>query len=419
MFPAPAPASRRPSVVAGPSSQPAYPPPHSASLRPPPQPRPRGNSRSRPVPPPHTQPTTVRLTTSALRSLPHRLTHPPPLPAPLTTTGNNSPRAKGKERARWLSGWTLKIQPEYDVNLADVLDRKHLPPLGLKDLEEWLLFVEGTPENLYVFRNSSPMRIYLLTWYAYRYFILWLREYTNRYAAWTASLRSRQTHSLRVSSSQPSPLATSTTPPNRSHMIVPSERGRTYASIGAAMSTLSLPPPSPQSIQGVNLNFSSSSPHTTLRFSQNVPPEDEGRQSATYKTHYAPARPPPNPELAMFYLRAKETFLTPNADYELCVGSEVLNSFHVGSNAGGTSDKKARRDSGVAFYEKDRDNAGPAGVGSSENMSNRPGSAMAGQNLHPPDPAVFNELAAIVEGELKESLRRCVLQICVPTIVRC
>jgi hypothetical protein len=30
------------------------------------------------------------------------------------------------------------------------LDRKHLPPLGLKDFEEWLLFLEGTPENLYV-----------------------------------------------------------------------------------------------------------------------------------------------------------------------------------------------------------------------------------------------------------------------------
>lgn len=34
------------------------------------------------------------------------------------------------------------------MKLEDVLDRKHLPPLGLKDFEEWLVYVEGTPENL-------------------------------------------------------------------------------------------------------------------------------------------------------------------------------------------------------------------------------------------------------------------------------
>lgn len=134
--------SRRPSVVAGPST------PDPPALRTPPLPRPRGGSYSRPQPILHTQPATVRLNPSALRSLLRRLTHPPPPPTP--AHGNSPTKGKGKERARWLSGWTLRIQPEPNVKLEDVLDRKHLPPLGLKDFEEWLLFVEGTPENLYV-----------------------------------------------------------------------------------------------------------------------------------------------------------------------------------------------------------------------------------------------------------------------------
>ena len=60
----------------------------------------------------------------------------------------------------------LPVVPLYDVRLDDVLNRKHLPPLGLKDFEvspflsarptalifvqEWLLFVELSPENLSV-----------------------------------------------------------------------------------------------------------------------------------------------------------------------------------------------------------------------------------------------------------------------------
>ena len=49
-----------------------------------------------------------------------------------------------------------------------MLDRKHLPPLSLKDFEEWLLFIEQCPENLY--------------------FVLWLREYTQKYNQWAAKL---------------------------------------------------------------------------------------------------------------------------------------------------------------------------------------------------------------------------------------
>ncbi|TFY66903.1 hypothetical protein EVG20_g4181, partial [Dentipellis fragilis] len=59
-----------------------------------------------------------------------------------------------------------QVTPLFEVKLEDVINRKHLPPLGLKDFEEWLLFVEGSPENLY--------------------FMLWLREYTARYIQWEA-----------------------------------------------------------------------------------------------------------------------------------------------------------------------------------------------------------------------------------------
>ncbi|KAF9497669.1 hypothetical protein BDN71DRAFT_557371 [Pleurotus eryngii] len=63
------------------------------------------------------------------------------------------------------------MTPIYKVRLEDVLNRKHLPPLGLKDFEEWLLYVELCPENLY--------------------FVLWLREYTVRYEHW---VRTCKTH---------------------------------------------------------------------------------------------------------------------------------------------------------------------------------------------------------------------------------
>lgn len=51
------------------------------------------------------------------------------------------PPAQGK-----ISTWG--VTPRFDVSLEDILDRKHLPPLGLKDFEEWLLFVEQSAENL-------------------------------------------------------------------------------------------------------------------------------------------------------------------------------------------------------------------------------------------------------------------------------
>ncbi|KZT44421.1 hypothetical protein SISSUDRAFT_1029116 [Sistotremastrum suecicum HHB10207 ss-3] len=66
------------------------------------------------------------------------------------------------------------VTPVFDVTLDDVLNRKHLPPLGLKDFEEWLLFVDRTPQNLY--------------------FVLWLKEYTVRYEQWMRDSRRMSRH---------------------------------------------------------------------------------------------------------------------------------------------------------------------------------------------------------------------------------
>ncbi|KAI0058275.1 hypothetical protein BV25DRAFT_1291788 [Artomyces pyxidatus] len=100
--------------------------------------------------PPEKQPRTFKLSVKALLSLPYRLCNPPP--------------AVGKVRS-------CKVTPMFKVKLEDVLNRKHLPPLGLKDFEEWLLFVENSAENLY--------------------FILWLKEYVVRYEAWVAESRAK------------------------------------------------------------------------------------------------------------------------------------------------------------------------------------------------------------------------------------
>lgn len=114
----------------------------------------------------------------------------------------------------------------FKVKLDDVLNRKHLPPLGLKDFEEWLLFVEGCPENLY--------------------FLLWLKEYATRYDQWVAQTRPAKTDA---------------------------------------------------------------NSKEQYRFSNQV-------QHST--------------SLTLFYLRAKQTFFTPGAEYELNIPSDVLSPFHTG-----------------------------------------------------------------------------------------
>lgn len=115
---------------------------------------------------------------------------------------------------------------------------------GLKDFEEWLLFVEGCPENLSVFRHSLPPAGTCLCLYSY--FILWLKEYTSRYDQWVAQTR----------------------------------------------------PAKNDSTGKEQYRFSNQIQHST--------------------------------GLALFYLRAKQTFFTPGADFELNIPSDVLSPFHTG-----------------------------------------------------------------------------------------
>lgn len=200
------------------------------------------------------QPPASKLTLRGLLTLPYRLCNPPP--------------AIGKVRS-------CSVTPVLQVCLDDVLDRKHLPPLGLKDFEEYLLYVEQAPENLY--------------------FILWLKEYTIRYQAWAQRAKAAFTNdTLRVGN-------------------VPS------------------------------------SPRRLLR------------------------NPPlPDPSLTLFYSRAKQTFFTPFADYELNIPSDILGPFH-----------------------------------SSASQSRPPGSPAPwhSQSAHP-DPAVFTEVAIEARFMLNESLQR-------------
>ncbi|KAI0917152.1 hypothetical protein AcW2_007366 [Taiwanofungus camphoratus] len=247
------------------------------------------------------QPKTVKLRSSWLRALPYRLTHPPSVRGRLASWG---------------------VVPRFDISLDDILDRKHFPPLGLKDFEEWLLFVEQAAENLY--------------------FILWLREYTTRYSAW-------------VQQSRRSRLSRST-------------------SAGA-------------------------------------------RTAREYRTPAVP--PPPSPALALFYLRAKQTFLTPNAPYELDVPSDVLAPFHVGPGAGSGASGGYKYDYRLSAGEESMSShahAHPSAWGSAwegfaayahaYGLDGTPSNTLPPP---PPDPAVFNELAERVRAMLRASLARFVL----------
>lgn len=67
-----------------------------------------------------------------------------------------------------------------------MLNKRHLPPLTLKDFEEWLVFVEGIPQ--------------------YLYFLLWFKEYESRYANWLAEYGFSYYPTTILSSSAPSSL---------------------------------------------------------------------------------------------------------------------------------------------------------------------------------------------------------------------
>ncbi|KAI1789609.1 hypothetical protein LXA43DRAFT_1096196 [Ganoderma leucocontextum] len=226
--------------------------------------RPQPSSRA--LPPP-IGPKTIKLRPHSLLSLPYRLTHPPP-PQPKAST------------------WG--ITPHFRIPLEEILDRKHLPPLGLKDFEEWLLFIDRMPECLY--------------------FMLWLREYKTRYTAW------------RRQSKPSSPIRCS------------------------------------------------SSPHAQTYRSVSVPP-------------------PPNPALAQFYMRAKETFLTPYAPYALPISSDLLASF----NSLLDLDPHGRRPSSFSIQGPD------------------PLLTVPGQPPLPPYPEIFEELEERVTAMLSDSLDRFVV----------
>ncbi|KDQ21189.1 hypothetical protein BOTBODRAFT_168516 [Botryobasidium botryosum FD-172 SS1] len=89
-----------------------------------------------------TRPPSFKHSVFLLLDLPRRLCNPPP--------------AVGKVRS-------CRLTPIFQVSLEDVLQGKHLPPLSLKDFEEYLLFQERSVENLY--------------------FTIWLKEYAEKYEA--------------------------------------------------------------------------------------------------------------------------------------------------------------------------------------------------------------------------------------------
>lgn len=144
------------------------------------------------------------------------------------------------------------------------------------------------------------------------------------------------------------------------------------------------------------------------------------RRPRVYRTA-APALPP-NPALALFYLRAKETFLTPNASYELRVGSDVLAVFHTGPASGNTSEVAGGNSANSAVSTGAYGSFSPCMSCGMDVLTRgwwtgymHPWATAlghAGKLPPPPDPAVFAELADIVEGRLKESLNRYVLSIC-------
>ncbi|KAG8718100.1 hypothetical protein FRC09_013160 [Ceratobasidium sp. 395] len=109
------------------------------------------------------------LTLGAFRSVGKRLMHPPP--------------PSGKER------YWLFVAPRYDVALEDVVANKHLPPLSLQDFEDYLKYVEGTSQNLYV---QPTLR--LSHWFpahpanSRRYFHQWLERYQALHEAWVSTV---------------------------------------------------------------------------------------------------------------------------------------------------------------------------------------------------------------------------------------
>lgn len=111
-------------------------------------------------------------------------------------------------------------------------------------------------------------------------------------------------------------------------------------------------------------------------------------QARAYRTLSTP-HPPPNPALALFYLRAKETFLTPDGPYALRLPQDVLSPFHFSSLGVGVG--------------------GPAGGSWPHAYASHRSDSLFGTPPPPPDPAVFAEVADRVRASLSESLDRFVV----------
>ncbi|KLO12246.1 hypothetical protein SCHPADRAFT_998285 [Schizopora paradoxa] len=172
------------------------------------------------------------------------------------------------------------LTPLFKVQLEDVLARKHLPPLSLKDFEEWLLFIEQSPENLY--------------------FVLWLREYERKWAAWERRQQRHNNH-------------------HTTNGTDAAEKGRVTFSAGSTLS----------------------------------------------------------PSLALSFERARATFCTPGAPYELCVAPELLAPFF----------------------------ASPA----PDSYANAPSSQHhTTPHAAHPHPSTFGPLSAHLHTRLRASLQRCV-----------
>ncbi|KAH8114338.1 hypothetical protein DFH11DRAFT_207534 [Phellopilus nigrolimitatus] len=193
-----------------------------------------------------TQPKLSRLSLQGFLSLPRRLCAPP--------------HAVGKVRS-------FGLTPIFDVTLDDVLDRKLLPPLSLKDFEEWLLFVEQCPENLY--------------------FIIWLREYTARYCPVDGKgprARGQGPHQRRE---EQTATPTSRAPPSASPPT---------ASHGAPTP----PPPSPSSSPAPATPSSHPCPPTSSSSRPPSSPPSSSAGCASSPTHPDPYAFSPHPDPAVF-----------------------------------------------------------------------------------------------------------------------
>lgn len=119
----------------------------------------------------------------ALADLPARLRCPPPAPADARLPSYASPcfpLLTLKPRSQ-----PALVTPTFRVHLADVIDAKHLPPLTTRDFEDYLLFVERNAQNLSAHLLSFAFVRSLTSPYI-RYFILWLKQYSQRYSEWIA-----------------------------------------------------------------------------------------------------------------------------------------------------------------------------------------------------------------------------------------